>query len=131
MEDAPNGHVIKPPHTWGEASVAPEIVETYQVALYHGAPFSRVLTLNHLSNSNRKLLRSDTAIDDESFRSSERLITAIWRYMRCVYRLAGGTAADILVHFPVSFFSWLCDILQLSFESRRIVSSFRRLSSGT
>ena len=37
-----------------------------------------------------------------------------------VYRLAGGTATDILVHFPASFSSWLNDILRLSIASRRI-----------
>ena len=71
------------------------------------------------------LLRSDTAIDDKSFWSSERLITAIWRYVWCVYMLAGGTATDILVHFPVSFFKWLSDIRWLSITFRRIASSFR------
>ena len=43
--------------------------------------------------------------------------------MWCVYRLAVGTATDILVQFPVSFFSWLSDILRLSIASRRIASS--------
>ena len=51
--------------------------------------------------------------------------------MWCVYRLAGGTATDILVHFSDSFFSWLNDILRLSTVSRRIASSFRSLSPGT
>ena len=51
--------------------------------------------------------------------------------MWCVYRLAGGTATDILVHFPASFSSWLNDILRLSIASRRIASSFCSLSSGT
>ena len=102
--------------------MAPEIVRTCQGASYHGAPFSRVLASNHLSISNRRLLHSDTAVDDKSFRSSERLVTAIWRYMWCVYKLAGGTATDMLIHFPVSFFSWLSDIRRLSIASRRIAS---------
>ena len=34
---------------------------------------------------------------DKLFRPPERLNTAIWRYMWFVYRLAGGTATDILV----------------------------------
>ena len=103
--------------------MASEIVRTCQVASYHGVPLSRVLTSNYLSISNRRPLRSDIAIDDKSFRPSERLFTAIWRYMWCVYRLVGGTATDILVHFPVSFFSWLSDILRLSIASRMIASN--------
>ena len=87
------------------------MVRTCRVASYHGAPFSCVLPSNHLSISNRRSLCSDTAIDDKIFRSQERLNTAIWRYMGCVYRLAGCTAADILVHLPASFSSWLNDIL--------------------
>ena len=129
--NAPNGPLIRPPHAWDEASVAPEIVRTCRVASYQRAPFSRLLTSKHFSISNRKALRFDTAIDDSFFRPPERLNAAIWRYMWCVYRLAGGTATDILVHFPTSFSSWLNDILRLSNASRRIASSFRSLSSGT
>ena len=94
-------------------------------------PVQRVLTSNHLSISNRRPLRSNTAIEDKFFRPSERLNASIWRYIWCVYRLAGGTASDILVHFPASFSSWLSDILRLSIASRRIASSFSSLSSGT
>ena len=59
--NAPNDPLIRPPHAWDEASVAPEIVRTCRVASYQGAPFSRILTSNHLSISNRRPLRSDTA----------------------------------------------------------------------
>ena len=52
--------------------MAPEIVRTCRVALYQGAPFSRLLTSNHLSISNRRPLRFDTAIDDRLLRPSER-----------------------------------------------------------
>ena len=51
--------------------------------------------------------------------------------MWCVYRLADGTATDILVHFFADFSSWLNDILRLSIASNRIVSSFSSLSSET
>ena len=37
--------------------MAPEIVRTCQVASYHGAAFSRVLTSNHFSISNRRPLK--------------------------------------------------------------------------
>ena len=57
---------------WDEASVAPEIVRTCRVASYQGAPFSRLLTFNHLSISNRRPLRFDTAIDDRLLRPSEK-----------------------------------------------------------
>ena len=131
-ENAPNGPLIRPHHAWDEVSVAPEIVRTCRVASCQGAPFSRLLTSNHLSISNRRPLRFDTAIDDRFFRPPERLNAAIWRYMWCVYRLAGGTATDILVHFPASFSSWLNDILRLLITCRRIASiGFRSLSSGT
>ena len=130
-EKAPNGPLFRSPHAWNEASVAPEMVRTYQVVSYHGAPFRRVLTSNRLTISNRRPLRSDTAIDDTLIRSPERLNATIWRYMWCVYRLTGGTATDILVHFPSSFSGWLNDILRLLIASRRIASSFRSLSSGT
>ena len=56
----------------GRASVAPEIVRTCRVASYQGAPFSRLLTSNHLSISNRSPLRFDTAIDDRLLRPSEK-----------------------------------------------------------
>ena len=85
--------------------MAPVIVRTCRVASYHGAPFSGVLTSNYLFISNSRPLRSDTAIDDELFQPPERFNAAIWRYMWCVYRLAGSTATDILVHFPASFSS--------------------------
>ena len=104
-ENAPNGPLIRPPHAWDDASVAPDMVRTCRVASYHGAPFSRVLTSNHLSISNRRPLRSDTAIDNKFFRPAERLIAAIWRYMWCVYRLSGDTATDMLLHFPHSLSS--------------------------
>ena len=42
----------------------------------------------------------------------------------------GGTATNILVHFPASFFSWLNDILRLSIASRTMASSFISLSFG-
>ena len=71
-ENAPNGPLIRPPLAWDEASVAPEIVRTCRVASYQGAPFSRLLTSNHLSISNRRPLRFDTAIDDRLLRPSER-----------------------------------------------------------
>ena len=38
-------------------------------------------TSNHLSISNRRPLRFDTAIGDRFFRLQERLNAAIWRYM--------------------------------------------------
>ena len=85
--NAPNDPLMRPPHAWDEASVGPENVRTCRVASYQGAPFSRILTSNHLSILNRRPLRSDTAI----FRLPERFNAAIWRYMWCVYRLAGGT----------------------------------------
>ena len=91
----------------------------------------QLLTSNYLSISQRRPLRFSTAIDDSFFRLPERLNAAIWRYMWCVYRLAGCTATDILVHFPASFASWPNDILRLSIASRKIASSFRSLSSGT
>ena len=97
-ENAPNSPLIRPPHAWDETSVAPEMVRTCRVASYHGAVFSRVLTSNYLSISNRRPRCSDSAIDGEFFRPQERFDAAIWRYMWCVYRLAGGTATDILVH---------------------------------
>ena len=69
-ENAPNGPLIRLPLAWDEASVAPEIVS--RVASYQGAPFRRLLTSNHLSISNRRPLRFDTAIDDRLLRPSER-----------------------------------------------------------
>ena len=128
-ENAPNGPLISPPHAWDEASVAPEIIRICRVASYQGAPFSRLLTSNHLSISNRRPRRFNTAIDDRFFQPPERLNAAIWRYMWCVYRLAGGAATDILVRFPASLSSWRNDILR-SIASRRVASSFRSLSSG-
>ena len=86
-ENAPNGPLIRPPHAWDEASVAPEIVRACRVASYQGAPFSRPLTSNHHPISNRRPLRFDTAIDSRFFRLPERLNAAIWRYMWCGYRL--------------------------------------------
>ena len=83
-ENAPNGSLIRPPHAWDEAFVAPEIVRTCRVTSYQGAPFSRLLTSNHLSISNRRPLRFDTAIGYRFFRLPERLNAAIWRYMWCV-----------------------------------------------
>ena len=71
-ENAPNGPLIRPPLVWDEASVAPENVRTCRVASYQGAPFSRLLTSNYLSISNRRPLRFDTAIDDRLLRSSEK-----------------------------------------------------------
>ena len=71
-ENAPNGPLIRPPLAWDEAFVAPEIVRTCRVASYQGAPFSRLLTSNYLSISNRRPLRFDTAIDDRLLRPSER-----------------------------------------------------------
>ena len=55
-----------------KASVAPEIVKTCRVASYQGAPFSRLLTSNYLSISNRRPLRFDTAIDDRLLRPFEK-----------------------------------------------------------
>ena len=130
-ENAPNDPLIRPLHAWDEAPVAPEIVSVCQVASYQGSPFSRLLTSNHPSISNRRAPRFDTAIDDRVFQLPERSNAAIWRYVWCVYRLAGGTATDILVHFPASFSSWPNDILRLSIASRTIASSFSSLSSGT
>ena len=52
--------------------MAPEIVRTCRVASYQGAPFSRLLTSNYLSISNRRPLRFDTAIDDRLLRPSEK-----------------------------------------------------------
>ena len=129
-ENAPNGPLIRSLHAWDEASVAPEMVRTCRAALYYGVPFSRVLTSNHLSISNHRPLCSDPAIDDKLFRPPGRLNAAIWRYIWCVYRLAGGIATGILVHFPASFSSLINDILWLSIASRGIVSSLRSLSSG-
>ena len=111
--------------------MAPEMARTCRVASYHGAPFSRVLTFHHLFISNRRPLRSDTAIDGKFFRPPERLNATIWRYRWCVYSLAGGSATEILAHIPASFSSWLNDILRLSIASRRVAFSFRFLSSGT
>ena len=71
-ENAPNGPLIRPPLAWDEASVAPEIVITCRVASYQGAPFSRLLTSNHLSISNRRPLRFATAVDDRLLRPSEK-----------------------------------------------------------
>ena len=71
-ENAPYGLIIGPPLAWDEASVAPEIVRTCRVASYQGAPFSLLLTSNHLSISNRTPLRFDTAIDDRLLRPSEK-----------------------------------------------------------
>ena len=70
--NAPNSPLIRPPLAWDEASVAPEIVRTCRVASYQGAPFSRLLTSNYLSISNRRPLRFDTAIGDRLLRPSER-----------------------------------------------------------
>ena len=70
--NAPNSPLIRPPLAWDEASVAPEIVRTCRVASYQGAPFSRLLTSNHLSISNRRPLRFDTAIGDRLLRPSDR-----------------------------------------------------------
>ena len=83
-ENAPNGPPIRLPRAWDKASVAPEMVRTCRGASYYGTPFTRVLTSNHLSISNRRALRSDTAIDDKLFRPPERLNAAIWRYVWCV-----------------------------------------------
>ena len=80
-ENMSNDTLIKPPHAWDEASVAPEIVRTCRVASYQGAPFSWLLTSNHLSISNRRPLRFDAAVDDRFFRLPERLNAAVWRYM--------------------------------------------------
>ena len=71
-ENAPNGPLIRPLVAWDEASVAPEIVRTCRVASYQGAPFSRPLTSNYLSISNRRPLRFDTAIYDRLLRPSEK-----------------------------------------------------------
>ena len=71
-ENGPNDPLIRPPLAWDEASVAPEIVRTCRVASYQGAPFSRLLTSNYLSISNRRPLRFDTAIDDRLLRPSEK-----------------------------------------------------------
>ena len=72
-ENAPNGPLIRPPHGWDEAFVALDMVITCRVASYHGALFSRVLTSNYLSISNRRPLRSDTAFDDKFLRASGAL----------------------------------------------------------
>ena len=72
-ENAPNGPLIRPPHAWDEASVAPDIVRTCRVASYQGAPFSRLLPSNHLYISDRRPLRFDTAIDESFFSASEAL----------------------------------------------------------
>ena len=87
-ENAPNSPLIRSAHAWDEASVDPVMVRACRVASYHGAPFSRVLTSNHLFVSNCRPLRSDTSIDDKLFRPPGLLNLAIWRYMWCVYRLA-------------------------------------------
>ena len=71
-KNAPNGPLIRPPLAWDEASVAPEIIRTCRVASYQGVPFSRLLTSNYLSISNRRPLRFDTAIDDRLLRPSEK-----------------------------------------------------------
>ena len=52
--------------------MAPEIVRTCRVASYQGAPFSRLLTSNYFSISNRRPLRFDIAIDDRLLRPSEK-----------------------------------------------------------
>ena len=70
--NAPNSPLIRPPLAWDEASAAPEIVRTCRVASYQDAPFSRLLTSNHLSISNRRPLRFDTAIGDRLLRPSAR-----------------------------------------------------------
>ena len=70
--NAQNSPLIRPPLAWDEASVAPEIVRTCRVASYQGAPFSRLLTSNHLSISNRRPLRFDTDIGDRLLRPSGR-----------------------------------------------------------
>ena len=66
-ENAPNSPLIRSPHAWNEESVASVMARTCRMATYHDTPFSRILTSNHLSISNRRSLRSDTAIDGNSF----------------------------------------------------------------
>ena len=68
-----------------------------------GDLFIERLTSSHLSISKRRPLFGSTAISVFFLVPPERRKPPIALYMECVYRAAGGTATDILVHFPAGF----------------------------
>lgn len=93
---------IIPSQQLDEASVAPDNDNMRWASLHHGAPLSAPQTCNHFPISCRKPLFGVTAISVDYLTPSVRLNWTISLYMWCLYRLAAGTATD-MVHFPANF----------------------------
>ena len=83
-QKAPNGSLMRRPHSWDEVPGAPVMIRTCRVTSYHDSSLSRVRTSNHLSIPNRRPQRPDTAIGDTLLWPPERLSAVIWRYMWCI-----------------------------------------------
>lgn len=86
------GPLIRLTHAWDKASTGPVMAIMCRVVPRLSVRSAEDLEI-HIFISNLLPLRSDTAVDSEPLLSPVRLEV-------CVWMLTGGTAADILVHFP-------------------------------
>ena len=96
------GPLTIPPHPLHEASVAPVSLIEWCVASYHDAPFIRWRTSCHEWNSSDKPRPFWTAIMAAFTLPPVRRNFAMYLYVWYAYKLAGGTATDMLVHFQPS-----------------------------
>ena len=96
---------------------------------YHDAPFIRDQTCNQSSISEHSPLLGATGILVEEYLALWYWL--IFLYMWYVYRLAGGTATLMLVHFPAIFSRSWNVMKRLWIASLSMVSSFISFVSGT
>ena len=120
-----------PPHPLDEASVAPVSLIEWCVASYHDAPFIRWHTSRHVRNSSNKPRPFWTAI------MAAFTLPPVWRnfamclYIWYVYKLADGTATDMLVHFPAKRSRTTKEIHSLVIAAVSNTSNLSNLPSGT
>ena len=119
-----------PPHSRDEASVVPVSLREWCLASYHDTPFIRCCTSSHVQNSSHRPWAFWATIMATSTLPLMRRNFAIFLYIWYVYRLMGGTATGMLVHFPVKGARFTKEIHQLVIATVRIASSLGTLSSG-
>ena len=119
------------PHPLDEASVDLVSLSELCVVSYHDAPFIRWSTSRYLQNSSHSPRPFWTAIIDVFTLPVVRLSFTVCLYIWYAYRLAGGTAADLLVHFPAKRSRSMKEIHPLVIAAVSITSDLSSLSSGT
>ena len=120
-----------PPHPLDEASVAPVSLIEWCVASYHDAPFIRWRTSRHVCNLYDRPRPFWTAIMAAFTLPPLRRNFAMCLYICYVYKLAGGTATDMLVHFPAKRSKSTKEIRPLAVAAMSITSNLSDLPSGT